>query len=307
MIPDYQSLMLPVLRYCSDREEARVSEAVEALADQLNLSEENRAELLPSGRQTTFANRVHWAKTYLTQAGLLESTRRGYFRITPRGRVALSSHQGRISNEYLLQFEEFRAFRARTSPVKTDDEPKGDSLLPSDDERTPDEIMRTAQRDIERALRKELLSRVMAAPPAFFEQLVVNLLVAMGYGGSVDEAGRAIGRSGDNGVDGVIDQDALGLDRVYIQAKRYAEGNAVGAGAIRDFAGSLDMHKATKGLFVTTADFTQDARNTADLLSRHIVLINGEQLAALMIRYDVGARVEETLYLKKIDEDFFPE
>ena len=165
--------------------------------------------------------------------------------------------------------------------------------------------MRLAHRQIDAALEQDLLDRVRTAPPDFFERLIVNLLLSMGYGGSTANAGRALGRSGDDGVDGVIDQDALGLDRVYIQAKRYANGNNVGAGAIRDFFGSLDRHKATKGLFVTTSTFSPSARETAELLSKRIVLIDGEQFAKLMIRYNVGCRIEETLQIKKVDEEFF--
>jgi restriction system protein len=165
--------------------------------------------------------------------------------------------------------------------------------------------MRAAHRRIEASLAEDLLDRVRAAPPDFLERLIVNLLLAMGYGGSAADAGRALGRSGDEGVDGVIDQDALGLDRVYIQAKRYADGNSVGPGAIRDFFGSLDRHKAAKGLFVTTSGFTSSARETADYLSKRIVLIDGEQLTRLMIRHNVGCRIEEVLHVKKVDEDFF--
>lgn len=167
--------------------------------------------------------------------------------------------------------------------------------------------MRSAFKQVEAALRGEILSRILAGPPSLFEQVVVKLLLAMGYGGSVEDAGRVLGKSGDNGVDGVIDQDALGLDRVYVQAKRYRPGNNVGAGEIRDFFGSLDHFKASKGLFVTTSSFSPSARDTAERLSKRIVLIDGEQLAQLMMRYNVGCRVEDTLYLKKIDEDFFLE
>ena len=171
---------------------------------------------------------------------------------------------------------------------------------------TPDEAMRTAHQEIETALGQDLLDRIRKASPDFFERLIVNLLLSMGYGGSTNrDVGRTLGRSGDDGVDGVIDQDALGLDRVYIQAKRYAAGNSIGAGAIRDFFGSLDRHKATKGIFVTTSTFSPSARETAEFLSKRIVLIDGEQLARLMIRHNVGCRIEDTLHLKKIDEEFF--
>lgn len=301
LIPDYQSLMLPVLR-AADHGEVRIGDVIERLAAVLGLGEAALSALLPSGRQTVFANRVHWAKTYLAKAGLVEATRRGHFRLTPRGAEVLQAVPERIDNHFLSRFEEFRTFTNRTT------QPDTEAAIPVDAESsqaTPDEIMRAAHRQIEVGLAEELLDRVRTAPPDFFERLVVGLLLAMGYGGSAADAGRALGRSGDDGVDGVIDQDALGLDRVYIQAKRYAVNNSVGPGAIRDFFGSLDRHKAAKGLFVTTSAFTVSARETAEYLSKRIVLIDGEQLARLMIRHNVGCRVEEVLHLKKIDEDFF--
>ncbi len=303
-VPDYQSLMLPVLMSAANGE-VRISEVVRQLADELSLSEEDRSELLPSRRQAVFDNRVRWAKTYLTKAGLIESTRRAHFRITDRGRQALAENPDRIDNNYLSQFPEFEEFRSRSTDARLERLPPPEESAPED--RTPDEIMRSAHQEVELSLRQELLDRVIAAPPDFFERLVVNLLVAMGYGGSLEDAGRALGKSGDGGVDGVIDQDALGLDRVYIQAKRYQQGNTVGGREIRDFFGSLDRFKAAKGLFVTTSDFTKDARETAGQLSKRIVLIGGDQLAALMVRYDVGCRAEETLYVKTVDEDFFPD
>lgn len=300
-IPDYLSLMLPVLQV-AEAEEIHVGDAVKQVADNLGLSEDERALLLPSGQQTRLANRAQWAKLHLTRAGLLESTRRGYFRITDRGREVLDSNPARIDNNFLKDFEEFRQFlnghNANNQQHKAD-------VVTSPSEQTPDEIMRSAHEEIEAQLADELLDRIRSEPPEFFERLVVNLLLAMGYGGSVADAGRALEGSGDGGVDGVIDQDALGLDRVYIQAKRYADGNTVSSGAIRDFFGSLDRHKAAKGLFVTTSSFTASARETADFLSKRIVLIDGGRLAKLMIRYNVGCRIEETLHVKKLDEDFF--
>ncbi|WP_245261821.1 restriction endonuclease [Ancylobacter sp. FA202] len=300
-VPDYQSLMLPVLCAAASGEQ-RIGTVVQRLAEDLRLSESARAMLLASGRQTVFANRVHWAKTYLGKAGLVESTRRGHFRLTPRGAEVLASNPLRIDNRFLNRFEEFRQFTARAAETV---DPAFAATPPGTVEQTPDEMMRAAHRRIDTALAEELLDRVRMAPPEFFERLIVNLLLAMGYGGSAAEAGRALGRSGDDGVDGVIDQDALGLDRVYIQAKRYAAGNSVGPGAIRDFFGSLDRHKAAKGLFVTTSTFTGSARETADYLSKRIVLIDGEHLTRLMIRHNVGCRIEEILHVKKIDEDFF--
>lgn len=290
--------MLPVLNLSSEGE-VRISTAVEYLANQLGLSASERTELLPSGKNTVFANRVHWAKTYLHKANLVEITRRGYFRIAPRGKEILGRKPERIDNKLLAQFEEFRHFQNRASEPTT--------IVPDveDLEKTPDELMRTAHAKIEAALGHELLDRICEAPPDFFERLIVNLLLAMGYGGSVEDAGRNLGRSGDDGVDGVVDQDALGLDRVYVQAKRYKAGNSIGSGAIRDFFGSLDRHKATKGLFVTTSTFSPAAQETAEHLSKRIVLIDGDQLGRLMIRYNVGCRVEDTLRIMKIDEEFF--
>src|SRR5690625_857364 len=304
-LPDYQSLMAPVLQIGMEGE-VRAADAVEQLADQLGLTEDERAELLPSGRQSVFANRVHWAKSYLKQAGLVEYTRRGHFRTTKRGRQALASAGAAIDRKYLQRYPEFIDFQQLSSASAGEAHRSADEdPLVSADDRTPDEIMRAAHKLIEDDLRQELLERILAAPPAFFEQLIVKLLLEMGYGGSVSAAGRALGRSGDGGVDGVIDQDALGLDRVYIQAKRYAVGNSVGAAAIRDFFGSLDRYKATKGLFVTTSAFSPDAKATVGHLSKRIVLVDGNELTRLMVRYGVGCRIEEVLYLKKLDEDFF--
>ncbi len=307
-IPDYQSLMLPVL-LASSNGEARIGAVVEELADQLGLSPEERSELLPSGKQTVFSNRVHWAKTYLAQAGLIENTRRGHFAITLRGRQTLASHPSHIDNAFLSQFEEFKQFKERARVSQSEGsqvQAEAEETTLRNETETPDEIMRRAQKQINAALAQDLIDRVRAASPEFFERLIVDLLLSMGYGGSrADKAGGTLGRSGDDGVDGVIDQDALGLDRVYIQAKRYAAGNNIGSGAIRDFFGSLDRHKASKGLLVTTSTFSPSARETAEFLSKRIVFIDGDQLAALMVQQNIGCRIEDTLHIKKIDEEFF--
>ena len=302
-IPDYQSLILPVLA-ASSTGEVRISQIVDHLADELGLSLEECSELLPSGKQTVFRNRVHWAKFYLNKAHLVEITRRGHFKITSRGEEVLRSKPPAIDNNFLMQFEEFREFKERSNGASAQENLTTSPTI-EDQKQTPDEIMRLAHRQIEAALEQDLLDRIRAAPPDFFERLIVNLLLSMGYGGSTANAGRALGRSGDDGVDGVIDQDALGLDRVYIQAKRYAAGNNIGAAAIRDFFGSLDRHKAAKGLFVTTSTFSSSAKETAEFLSKRIVLIDGDQLAKLMIRHSVGCRIEDTLQIKKVDEEFF--
>ncbi|HEV2562643.1 MAG TPA: restriction endonuclease [Rhizomicrobium sp.] len=301
-IPDFQTLMLPVLRLASEGE-ARISDAVDRLANDFALSPEERSQLLPSGRQTTFANRVHWAKSYLGKAGLIELTRRAHFKITDKGRSVLAEQPARIDIHFLGRFPEFQQFREterQTISVAGGGEVQDDTAL------TPDEVMRTAHRQLDATLAGDLLEKIAAGTPAFFESLIIRLLIAMGYGGTTTDIEKAlVGGSGDGGVDGVIDQDALGLDRIYIQAKRYKDGNNVGPGAIRDFFGSLDRFKANKGLFVTTSTFSPSARETAELLSKRIVLIDGAQLARLMIRHDVGCRVEETLHIKKLDEEFF--
>jgi restriction system protein len=309
MIPDYQSLMRPVL-ICAAAGETRIGDVVELLADKLTLTAEERAQLLPSGKQTRFANRVNWAKAYLAKAGLVENTRRGYFRITPRGQAALADAAATINNAYLDQFKEFQDFKAKVNEADSATAATSPALAsapfgaPAGTE-TPDEALRKAHSSITGALAADLLDRVRKATPAFFEKLIVELLLAMGYGGTSEEAGRALGQSGDDGVDGVIDQDPLGVDQIFVQAKRYAEGNNIGAGAIRDFYGALSLKKAHKGIFVTTSAFSQPAIDTARGLGSRIVLIDGLQLSRLMIRYNVGCRDEDVLHLKKVDEDFF--
>jgi restriction system protein len=296
--------MLPVLR-SADAGEVKISEVVDLLADQFNLTEDERAQLLPSGKQTTFANRVHWAKSYLGKAALVELTRRAHFRITARGRDILANPPERIDIRFLGRFPEFAGFRGDSEGRDRAGDASAAAEAVQTIGLTPDEMIRTAHNQLDEELGQELLGRVIAAPPEFFERLIIQLLIAMGYGGSAAEAGRALGKRGDGGVDGVIDQDALGLDRIYVQAKRYTAGSNVGSGDIRDFFGSLDRFKAAKGLFVTTSGFTPSARETAEFLSKRIVLIDGRLLAKLMIRYNVGCRVEETIHLKKLDEEFF--
>lgn len=304
-VPDYQSLMLPVLEQSASGE-VRIGDVVDQLARDLNLSEDDLAELIPSGKQTTFSNRVHWAKSYLKQAGFVEATKRAHFRISERGKEVLKSGIDKIDINYLKKFPEFIAFQNRSSGDDVVDELSSPLKLETVDiSQTPDDLMRTTNRANNISLGQDIVDRIIVGTPAFFERVVVSLLLSMGYGGTFAEAGRAIGKAGDDGVDGVIDQDTLGLDRVYIQAKRYQHDNSIGPGAIRDFFGSLDMHKATKGLFVTTSTFTKSAVETADKLGKRIVLIDGRTLAQLMVRFNVGCRIEEVFEFKKIDEEFF--
>ena len=298
-IPDFQSLMLPVLR-ASASGEVKISDVVSQLSSELKLTDEEASELLPSGKQTTFANRVNWAKSYLGKAGLITLTRRAYFKASDRGHQVLLAPPEKINIKFLETFPEFIAFREASNSSTTTLSPEPASLK----DLTPDEVIRSAHAELDESLGAELLAKILAAPPDFFERLVVQLLIAMGYGGSAIEAGKALGKSGDGGVDGVIDQDALGLDRIYVQAKRYTD-IKVSSGEIRDFFGSLDRFKASKGLFVTTSNFTQSAKETAELLSKRIVLLDGPLLTRLMIKFNIGCRVEETVQIKKLDEEFF--
>ncbi len=300
--------MLPVLRSVASGP-AAISDVVERVAEELRLTDDERNVMLPSGRQTLIANRVHWAKSYLKQAGLVEYVRRGVFQLTDRGRSTLQAGLEKIDGRYLEQFKEYQEFKERTRASQSRNAESATPQMPvrDQDTDTPEDLLRRAHRRSTDVLKAELIDRIQNAKPDFFERLIVRLLTKIGYGGSVEDAGKAIGRSGDGGVDGLIDQDILGLDRVYVQAKRYATGNNIGPGAIRDFFGGLDRVRATKGVFVTTSDFSKDARETAAQLSKRIVLIDGLGLADLMVRFNVGCQVEETFELQRVDEDFFEE
>lgn len=304
-IPDYETLMLPVLREAANRE-VHVRDLIARLADQYHLTDAEREEMIPSGRTPLFANRVHWAKTYLKQAGLIDQPSRGMVRLTARGQELLAAAPAAISRGLLLQYEEFRQFLNRRNvgdAVEVQGSVNNDDVAAS--ALSPEEQIGDASETLEATLATDLLAKVRDLTPQGFERLVIELLVGMGYGGSRPEAARALGRSGDDGVDGVIDEDALGLDRIYLQAKRWQPGKSVGPAEVRDFFGSLDLKKATKGLFVTTSTFTDAARRTAEQLGKRIVLVDGEQLARLMIRYSVGCRLHQTIELKRLDDDFF--
>ncbi len=299
MIPDYQTLMEPVLRSAIDRE-VKTGDIIESLADRFGLTVDERAEQIPSGGQAIFYNRIHWAKTYLKQAGLIEYTRRGYFRTSDRGKSVLEDPNVSINNRFLRTIPDFMAFQSRgRAEVQA---PQAEVALV---DATPEEALRDAYDRINATIANDLLERLRAGTPAFFERSIVQLLLAMGYGGSSEDAGRAIGQSGDDGVDGVIDQDPLGVDQIYIQAKRYREDNQVGPAAIREFFGSLSLKKAQKGIFVTTSGFSKSAQETARQLGGRIVLIDAAQLGRLMVRYNVGCRDQEIIHIKRVDEDFF--
>ncbi len=301
-VPDYQTLMLPVLQVASDGNEHSISEVVEILADSFQLSTEDRSELLPSGRQFRFDNRVHWARSYLKQAGLLQSTGRGKFRVTERGLKVLQSNPEYVNQAYLQQFPEFLEFKHRTNKPETE---TAVEEIESETTQTPEEILESSYQSLRNKLVQEILERIMTCSPRFFERLVVDLLVRMGYGGSRKDAGRAIGQSGDGGVDGIINEDRLGLDVVYIQAKRWE--STVGRPVVQAFAGSLEGFRAKKGVMMTTSTFSKDAVDYVGRIEKKIVLIDGEQLAQFMIDYGVGVAEMVTYTVKRIDLDYFDE
>ncbi|GAA5532689.1 mrr restriction system protein [Deinococcus aluminii] len=275
-----------------------------ALAAEFQLTESEMAELLPSGRQPTYMNRIGWAKTYLLKAGALESQQRGWVQVTERGRELLRT-QPEINARTLTAFAEFQAFQASaTVQAPTEAAPLLDAVASPETRLSPEEQLDVLHAALNSSLASDLLEQVMQLSPQQFEVLVVRLLVAMGYGGSTRDAGEALGKTGDNGIDGVVNQDPLGLDRVYLQAKRWQDN--VGSGEIRNFAGSLTFHKASKGVFITTSGFSPGARTTAQQIG-NIILIDGPQLAQLMIEYGVGVLTRTTYHVKRVDSEFFEE
>jgi restriction system protein len=300
-VPDFQTLMLPIMEFAADGQEHSLREAREYLAKRLGVTEEEREELLPSGRQAVFDNRVAWAKTYLQQAGLLNSIRRGYFRITERGRQVLAEKPERIGIKLLDRFPEFVEFHRSASRQ----EKSVEELVESQEKITPEEMLESAHQQIRNDLAGDLLKRIKAAPPAFFERLVVELLVKMGYGGSRREAGKAIGKSGDEGIDGIINEDRLGLDTIYIQAKRW-EGT-VGRPEIQRFVGALQGKRARKGVFLTTGYFSAEAHDYVSRIDTKVVLIDGQELTGLMIDFGLGVTTTATYEIKRVDSDYFGE
>jgi len=298
-IPDYQTLMLPVLAAAEDIEEHDASELRESLAALFRLTEEDRNTLLPSGRQRTFDNRVRWAIFYLKKALLIESPRRGVYRITERGQQALRDKPDRIDNAFLSRFPEFETFRQRGGPTGEPAE-----APPLERAETPLELFETSYQQLRSQLADELLQRVRSSPPDLLERLVIDLLLSMGYGSGKD-SGLVLGQSGDGGVDGVINEDKLGLDVVYVQAKRWEAG--VGRPEIQRFAGSLEGHRASKGVFITTSTFSREAREYVRMIGKRIRLIDGVELAQLMVDYGVAVSEIHSYSLKRVDSDYFAE
>lgn len=302
-IPDYQTLMLPVLRLLADGAPHLRADVAEAIADQFRLSEAERRQLLPSGKMTVLRNRVGWAISYMKQAGLLRLPKRGTYQITERGLMVLSKKPERIDVGLLEQFPEFVEFRERSREPRSGmaDVPTQAAL--AEDVTTPEEALEQAHTRLRSALELELLEQVKAAPAAFFERLVVDLLLQMGYGGSREEAGRVLGGSGDGGVDGIINEDRLGLDVLYVQAKRWSD--AVGRPEVQKFAGALQGHRAKKGVFLTTSSFSREAEDYAARIDSRIVLIDGRRLASLMYEHNVGVSHRATYQVKQLDSDYF--
>ena len=302
-IPKYDEMYRAFLDCLADGQPHRSKEVKDTVAGVFSVSEKERAEMLPSGKQQLFDNRIGWTRTYLKKAGLVQSPSRGIYVITPAGRQVLNENPRKFDNPYLQRFESFRKF------IYPDGE---DSGTPAPAEKvsgkTPQDILDEAFQQINTTLADDLLSEIMKQPPAFFEHLVVKLLTQMGYGGSVDNAGAVIGQTGDEGIDGIIREDKLGFSLIYIQAKRWDCDNTVGRPEIQKFVGALAGQGASKGLFITTAKFTKEARQYAEKQhTTKVVLVYGTTLAKLMIEYNLGVSTEATYEIKRIDSDFFAE
>ncbi len=304
-IPDYQTLMLPILTQVADGQEHKYRDLIELLATKFNLTEDERKELLSSGHQPIFDNRVGWAKTYLKKAGLIDSPKRATFIITQVGRDILKTNPTRIDAKFLRQFPSFLEFQNYSSRNDSDEENEIELLEQT--AQTPEENLESAYLRLRKSLAQELSNKVIELSPSFFERLVVELLVKMGYGGSIKDAGKAIGKSGDEGIDGTIKEDKLGLDIIYIQAKRWQPGNVVGRPELQKFVGALAGQGAKKGIFITTSSFTKDALEYSPKNETKIVLIDGQQLAQLMIDYNLGVNTHQSYEIKKLDNDYFSE
>jgi restriction system protein len=303
MIPDYQTLMLPLLKFSGDQQEHSITDTIDFLANKYKLKEEELNEWLPSKSQKLFYNRVYWAKAYLKMAGLVENTRRSHFKITQQGLETLKENVESINIKYLRKFPEF--ISTIEGNKKADTKEETTSIANISLSKTPEELMESGYQKIRESLEEEVLSKLKMIHPSFFERIVVQLLVKMGYGGSIAEAGKATRYTNDEGIDGIIKEDKLGLDVIYIQAKRW-EGT-VSRPEIQKFVGALAGQRAKKGVFITTSNFSKDAVAYASQMDTKIVLIDGEDLAQYMIDYSLGVSVQNTYEIKKIDSDYFEE
>ncbi|MGF6928794.1 restriction system protein [Chitinophaga sp. W2I13] len=304
-IPDYQTIMLPLLQLISDNQEHNLKDLIEMLSKDFQLTEEERAELLPSGQSFVFSNRVGWARTYLKKAGLLSSPKRGCLQITDRGHLVLKRKPSKIDLHLLKEFPEFIEFQN----LKKEDETtlaKEENNIESISRQTPQELIDSAYQSIRASLAQELLERIKGLTPIFFEKLVLDLLLKMGYGGSIKDAGKSTKLTNDEGIDGIIKEDKLGLDFIYIQAKRWTD-TSVGRPDIQSFVGALDGQRASKGIFITTSTFANTAREYVKTISKKVILIDGQELSEYMIDYGLGVSTIQTFEIKRIDSDYFDE
>lgn len=302
-VPDYQSLMLPLLRLAYDKKAKTLAEAEGLLCEEFGLSEADRSQRLPSKQQTVIRNRVGWASFYLKSAGLLEKPKRGVFYITDQGRQVVASGTASIDIPFLMKFEAFRQFY--TKGASSGEQIESTPASPSPSDKTPDEVLQAAYASLRQELAADILDRLIKTSPDFFETIVVELLVAMGYGGSLQDAGQKLGKSGDGGVDGIIKEDRLGLDVIFVQAKRWQD--KVGRPEIQKFVGALQGQRARKGVFMTTSGFSADAVDYVTKIETKVVLLDGIQIAELMIDHNVGVSPVSTFIVKRVDSDYFDE
>tara|TARA_R110001583_G_scaffold17299_1_gene70105 strand:+ start:4975 stop:5919 length:945 start_codon:yes stop_codon:yes gene_type:complete len=308
-VPDFQFFMLPLLSELADGQEHKLQDLYVLLAKKANLSDEDKDELLPSGKQRVFHNRIGWARTYLKKAGLLDAVKLGVFVITEDGKTLLKSNPTQINKSTLAQYSLFQEWQNGTSDLSVSPALNTIPLAGGepDTSMSPTEQMEASFAIIQSELSDEILTLIRDSSPRFFETLVVDLMLAMGYGGWSKDSGKATQYSADGGIDGVINEDPLGLDTIYLQAKRYRESNTVGRPDIQAFSGALDMQRARKGVFITTSKFSSDALDYVQRIEKKIVLIDGQQLAEMMIKYNLGVSVKSTYQVKNIDTDYFNE
>jgi restriction system protein len=304
-IPGFQEFFLPALKVFADDQLHGSADIATEIAKQFNLSDDDKKEMLPSGKQSRFVNRIAWTIVHLRRAAIIESISRGQYRITERGKQVVASGASRLDVKYLMRFPEYKQFRDRKDDEEGDSANVTSTSVVSAQDQTPTEKLENTYQGLRRELADDILDKVKTASPRYFEQIVVDLLVAMGYGGSHAEAGQKTRYTADGGVDGIIKEDKLGLDNIYLQAKRWEA--TVGRPVVQAFAGSLEGFRARKGVLITTSQFSSDAKEYVDRIEKKIVLIDGEQLAELMIDHNVGVTVQNTYVLKRVDGDYFEE
>ncbi|MBN8569506.1 MAG: restriction endonuclease [Ignavibacteria bacterium] len=305
MIPDFQSLMLPILKYLGDGKEYSSKDILQKVTSDFDLTPEEISELLPSGTTRVVVNRIGWALSHLKQSDLIESTKRSYYKLTDSGRSVLQQDLERIDLKFLRTLPSYLKWRSSFSNTNSETDTNQNNDVVEQDSRTPEELIESSYNKIKEDLVLEILDRIKKNSPQFFEFLVIDLLTKMGYGGSREEAGAVIGKSGDGGIDGIIKEDRLGLDSIYIQAKRWE--NTVPISNVRDFAGSLLSIKSKKGIFITTSNFPKGAYEYVNSIEHKIILIDGKELAELMIEHNVAVNIKSTFEIKRIDLDYFEE